>query len=51
MKKLYINAFYEEVAVGNMSEVYDSIKPYNPNGCYAQGWSMSMLIKLIVDNM
>ena len=49
MKELYIKAFYEEGAVCNLSEVYDSIDPYNPNGCYAQAWSLAMLIKLMTE--
>lgn len=49
MKKLYIKAFYEEGAVCNLSEVYDSIDPYKPNGCYAQAWSLAMLMKLMTE--
>lgn len=49
MKDLYIKAFYEEDGVCNLSEVYDSIEPYNPNGCYAQAWSLAMLIRLMTE--
>ena len=47
MKKTYTKALYEDACVGNLSEIYDSIKPYNPGGTTAQAWSLAMVIKLM----
>ena len=47
MKKVYLNALYEDGAIGNLSELYDSRNPYNPGGCIAQAWSLAMLMRLM----
>ena len=49
MRNIYTKAMYNEGAVGNLSEVYDSKRPYNPGGCFAQAWSIAMLVKLMKD--
>ncbi|MBR3152775.1 MAG: glycogen debranching enzyme family protein [Clostridia bacterium] len=46
MKKTYKKALYDEAAIGNISEVYDSKSPYNPGGTIAQAWSVSEVLKL-----
>jgi len=47
MKKVYLTAMYEDGAVGNLPELYDSQSPYHPGGCVAQAWSLAMLIRLM----
>ena len=47
MKRIYTKALYEDAAIGNLSEIYDSKKPYNPGGTIAQAWSLAMFIKLM----
>ena len=51
---IYVSAFKNVIkgqknkeSILKLSEVYDSIRPYNPGGCVAQAWSLSMLIKLM----
>lgn len=49
-EKVY-NTFYKELygkqCVGSISELYDSEKPFNPNGTFAQAWSVSEVLKII----
>ena len=47
MKKTYTKALYEDACIGNLSEIYDSKKPFNPRGTTAQAWSLAMFIKLM----
>ncbi len=49
MKKIYKKALFDEGAVGNISEIYDSKPPYNPGGTIAQAWSVSEVIKLFLE--
>ncbi|MCI9039401.1 MAG: hypothetical protein HFJ29_05995 [Clostridia bacterium] len=35
--------------VGSISEIYDSTKPYEAKGCFAQGWSVAEIFRIIVN--
>ncbi len=48
----YKNNFSEilkEAAIGNISELYDSEEPYNPGGTIAQAWSVSEVLKIMLE--
>ncbi len=40
----------KESGIGSISEVYDSKPPYNPGGCFTQGWSVSETIKIMLED-
>ena len=40
----------KERGIGSISEVYDSKPPYNPGGCFTQGWSVSETIKIMLED-
>ena len=42
-------AIYEDAAVGTISEIYDSEKPYHAVGTFSQAWSVSEVIKVLLD--
>lgn len=42
-------ASMKEGALGNISELYDSKPPYNPGGTIAQGWSVSEVLKIMLE--
>ena len=33
--------------IGNIAEIYDSIKPYEPKGTIAQAWSVSEILRIV----
>lgn len=35
--------------VGSISEIYDSNKLYEAKGCFAQGWSVAEIFRIIVN--
>ncbi len=39
----------KEGAIGNISEIYDSEEPYEPKGTIAQAWSVSEVLKIILE--
>ena len=39
---------YQKECVGNISEVYDSRSPYKPGGTFAQAWSVSEVLKIVL---
>lgn len=39
---------YQNECVGNISEVYDSKAPYKPGGTFAQAWSVSEVLKIVL---
>ncbi len=39
----------KECGIGTISEVYDSKGAYLPGGCFAQGWSVSETIKIMLE--
>ena len=36
--------------VGSISELYDSVKPFNSKGAFAQGWSVAEIFRIILKN-
>lgn len=53
MKNVY-NTFkkeiYSEDCIGSISELYNSKPPYKPGGTYAQAWSVSEVLRIIISN-
>lgn len=39
---------YQKECVGNISELYDSKTPYKPGGTFAQAWSVSEVLKIVL---
>ena len=35
--------------IGNIAEIYDSTKPYEPKGAIAQAWSVAEILRIITD--
>ena len=48
--KTFKKELYEKECVGNISEVYDSKSPYKPGGTFAQAWSVSEILKIVLKN-
>ncbi len=41
--------FYNSGAIGSISEIYDSKTPFLPKGTFAQAWSISEVLKIIIN--
>lgn len=41
--------FYNSGAIGSISELYDSKTPFLPKGAFAQAWSVSEVLKIIIN--
>ena len=41
----------KEAAIGNISEIYDSEEPYLPKGTIAQAWSVSEVLKIMLEKV
>lgn len=39
----------KEGCLGTISELYDSKQPYEPKGAFAQAWSVSEVIKIMLE--
>ncbi|MCI9413356.1 MAG: hypothetical protein HFJ31_02425, partial [Clostridia bacterium] len=48
IEKVFKKEMYERSTVGSISEIYDSNKPYEAKGCFAQGWSVAEIFRIIV---
>lgn len=35
--------------IGSIAEIYDSVKPYDPKGAIAQGWSVAEILRIVTD--
>ena len=46
----FINELKEGKTVGNISEIYDSKKPFESKGAFAQGWSVAEVFRIILSN-
>lgn len=44
---IFKKELYDKECVGSISELYDSVSPYNPGGACAQAWSVSEILKII----
>lgn len=47
-QKTFEKEIKERGCVGSISEIYDSIKPYEPRGTIAQAWSISEILRIII---
>ena len=47
-EKTFVKAIFEEGAIGQISEIYDSKRPQLPKGTIAQAWSISEVFKIIL---
>ena len=47
--KTYQKAVFEDGCIGNISELYDSKKPFLPKGTIAQAWSVSEVLKILTE--
>lgn len=45
----FIKEMYERSTVGSISEIYDSTKPYEAKGCFAQAWSVAEIFRIIIN--
>ena len=41
---------YERSTVGSISEIYDSAKPFEAKGTFAQAWSVAEVFRIIFSN-
>ncbi|MBR3002376.1 MAG: glycogen debranching enzyme N-terminal domain-containing protein [Clostridia bacterium] len=48
VKKTFKKEMYEEGCIGSIAEIYDSCKPQLPKGCFAQGWSVAEVFRIIL---
>ncbi len=49
IEETFIKEMYERSTVGSISEIYDSAKPFEAKGCFAQGWSVAEIFRIIVN--
>lgn len=50
-KDTFTKQMYEEATVGSICELYDGTsKKYNPQGAFAQAWSVAEIFRIILDN-
>ncbi len=49
VKVTFSKSFYEDGAIGSISELYDSKPPYLPKGTYAQAWSVAEIFRIILE--
>ena len=49
VQKTFKKEFYNSGAIGSISEIYDSKTPYGPKGTFAQAWSVSEILKIILN--
>ncbi|MCI9177517.1 MAG: glycogen debranching protein [Clostridia bacterium] len=45
----FYKEMYERSSVGSISEIYDSAKPYEAKGTFAQGWSVAEIFRIIIN--
>ena len=43
----FYNEMYNRSTVGSISELYDSAKPYEAKGAFAQAWSVAEVFRII----
>ena len=46
-RKTFEKELNERGCIGSIAEIYDSIKPYEPKGTIAQGWSISEILRIV----
>ena len=50
VKETFVNELENGKTVGNISELYDSKKPFESKGAFAQGWSVAEVFRIIFSN-
>lgn len=45
----FVKEMYERSTVGSISEIYDSAKPFEAKGCFAQAWSIAEVFRIIIN--
>lgn len=48
LEKTFYNEMYNRSTVGSISEIYDSVKPYEAKGAFAQCWSVAEVFRIII---
>ena len=48
-KKTFQEEIYNRGVIGSIAEIYDSKKPFNPKGAFAQCWSVSEIFRIILE--
>ena len=46
----FYNEMYKNSTVGSISEIYNSTKPYEAKGAFAQAWSVAEVFRIIIKN-
>ena len=47
-KKTFKKEITTRGCIGNIAEIYDSVKPYEPKGAFAQGWSVAEVFRIFL---
>ncbi len=48
VEKTFLEEMYHRSTVGSISEIYDSAKPYEAKGAFAQAWSVAEVFRIII---
>ena len=46
-----LNRHLDEACVGQINEIFDGDSPHTPRGCCAQAWSVSEVLRVLVDEL
>ncbi len=49
INKVFKKEINSRGCIGSIAEIYDSKRPYDPKGTIAQAWSVSEILRIIVD--
>jgi predicted glycogen debranching enzyme len=44
-------AHLDEACIGSINEIFDGDAPHTPRGCFAQAWSVSEVLRVLVDEL
>ena len=50
VEETFYNEMYKNSTVGSISEIYNSGKPYEAKGTFAQAWSVAEVFRIIIKN-
>ena len=50
IENTFCTEMYNRSTVGSISELYDSAKPYEAKGAFAQAWSVAEIFRIIIKN-
>ena len=48
LRKVFVKEINEGKSIGSISELYDSKKPFNAKGAFAQCWSVAEVFRIII---